>query len=241
MQPHTTQSGITCLDEATGGYPTNVFNVIETPDHQSGLLALGHFLMAGLEQGERCTLVTLEDPHSLFQGFSSWNMNFQDYLKSEQLTYLYYQPFVTTEIGLTNDYEALMYELDRLSAAMPERVALHQVDSLLNMHSHTLINNCVQKLAAAANGKYSTYLGQYVQFNSRAYRDVRIAFLKSMPGFYTLKALETAKTQAPAYRLSVDRVPWFRSGQEDYLVTLEKGRGFVPLAPSGGADGQKAA
>ena len=60
-------SGITGFDQSIGGLPGNIFNVVETPDHQSGLLMLGHFLKAGLQNGEKCTLVTLQDPLSLFQ------------------------------------------------------------------------------------------------------------------------------------------------------------------------------
>src|SRR5262245_2012339 len=131
----TVSSGIQALDDLTGGYPGNVFNIIETPDHQSGLLMLAEFLISALNTGERCALVTLEDPLSLFQSFASWNFDFYEYLKTEQLTFLFYQPSVTTEIGLSNDYVGLLNELERLSVGNQQRVAFHQLDCLLNVHS----------------------------------------------------------------------------------------------------------
>ncbi|MEK7358116.1 MAG: ATPase domain-containing protein [Bdellovibrionota bacterium] len=224
----TTSSGIKNLDESTGGYPGWVFNIVETPDHQSGLLLLGHFLKEGLKKGERCTIVTLEDPLALFQSFSTWGLDFYEYVRSEQLVFLFYQPFVTTEIGMTNDYRGLMKELEKLSVNPPERIAFHQVDALLNLHSHTLINSCVQKLAAAAASTSATVLAQYTQFNSRVYRDIRIAFMNNMPGFFTLKAEgRSPKSGNPLYRLTVDRVPWFHTDDERYLLELEKEHGFT--------------
>jgi hypothetical protein len=219
-------SGIAGFDQNIGGLPGNIFNVVETPDHQTGLLMLGHFLKAGLQNGERCTLVTLQDPLSLFQSLAECNFEFYEYLKSEQLAYLSYQPSVNTEIGLTNDYGGLIAEMERLSGDFPERVAFHQVDSLLNLHSHMLINNCIQKLAAAASNSSSTFLGQYVQFNNRIYRDVRVAFMKNMSGFLTLKAQSRAGDQ-PLLKLTLDRAPWFRTQAEELWLKLEPGQGLV--------------
>jgi hypothetical protein len=120
-------------------------------------------------------------------------------------------------------------ELDRLSLKSPDRMALHQVDSLVNLHSHTLINTCVRKLAAAARGSSTTYLGQFVQFDSNSYRDVRIAFLKAMPGYFTFhQASGDAADDAPFYRIALDRVPWFHTGHEDVVVKVKKGYGLVP-------------
>lgn len=226
---HAVKSGIKSLDDTTGGLPANVFNIVETPDHQTGLLMLGHFLMAGLENGEKCTLVTQEDPLSLFQTFNACKMDFYKYLKSEQLVYLFYQPTVTTEIGLTNNYNRLMEELEGLSGKKPDRIALHQIDCLLNLHNHTLIDNCVQKLVASSRSTSATCLGQYTQFNNQVYRDVRISFLKSMPGFFTLENHGSIEHQFEIlYRLSIDRVPWFHSGTEELLITLKKDEGFQP-------------
>ncbi len=226
----TVLSGISGLDKSIGGLPGNIFNVVETPDHQTGLLMLGHFLKAGLQNGEKCTLVTLQDPLSLFQSLAECNFEFYEYLKSEQLAYLSYQPSANTEIGLTNDYNGLIQELERLSGDFPERVAFHQVDSLLNLHSHMLINNCIQKLSAAAANSSSTFLGQYVQFNTQIYRDVRVAFLKNMSGFLTLKALPRAGSQ-PLLKLTLDRAPWFRTVQEEFWLKLEVGQGLVVTEP----------
>lgn len=225
-------SGITGFDQSIGGLPGNIFNVVETPDHQSGLLMLGHFLKAGLQNGEKCTLVTLQDPLSLFQSLAACNFEFYSYLKTEQLAFLSYQPSVNTEIGLTNDYSGLISELERLSADFPERVALHQVDSLLNLHSHMLINNCIQKLAAASAASSSTFLGQYVQFNNSIYRDVRVAFMKNMSGFLTLKT-HHREGGKPLLKLTLDRAPWFRTQAEEMWLTLEEGKGLVETIPEG--------
>ena len=228
----TVPTGITALDQSIGGVPSHVFNVIESPNHQTGLLALGHFLMEGLKRGEKCTVLSLEHPLSFFESFSAWEMDFNSFLKSEQLVYLLYQPHVTSEIALTGDYSGVIGEIDRLASGVSDRVAFHQVDFLLNLQSHTLINSCVQKLAAAISQCSSTFLGQYVQFDTQIYQDVRVSFLKNMPGFFTMRMNESGGDSR--LELTVDRVPWFHVAEAPLALSIVPGRGLVSASEAKG-------
>jgi hypothetical protein len=71
-----------------------------------------------------------------------------------------------------------------------------------------------------------TYLGQYVQLNSRVHRDIRVAFLKNAPGFLTLRAYRKTN-EGSLFRLQLDRVPWFHGGHEEYCLKLEPGHGLT--------------
>ena len=228
--------GIKPFDDAIGGLPSNVFNVVQTENNQVGLLALGHFLMEGLIHGERCTLLTFENPLTFLESFEALHFDFYKYLKSEQFMYLSYRSNISQEIGLSQSYESLIAEVHRLSLQPSHRVALHQMDTLLNLQSQMLINACTLKLVGATNNSSSTFLGQFVNFPDPTYRAVRIACLKTMSGYFSLK--NASDDDQNILELRVERIPSFEHIERRVGLQFELGKGFIGLGE--GSDGKAA-
>lgn len=223
--------GIEPFDKTVGGLPANVFNIVETESHQTGLLALGHFLNEGLSNDEKCVLVTFENPLSFVESFEKWNFKFYEHIRSEQFIYLYYRPNIASEIGLTLNYESIFKEIERLSSGVPHRIAIHQADTLFNLHSQMLINSCAHKLVTATKDAQYTVLGQYVQFNDPTHQALRISCMKNMTGFFSIRE-KPQQGQGKLYSLDVNRVPWFEDADFQVALKLEPGKGFVSAEPS---------
>lgn len=220
----TTPWGIKCFDNLTAGLPALVTNVVETRDHQIGLLTLGHFLMNGLEAGENCTLLTFENPLSFLESFEGWGFDFLPYLKNEQFYYLNYRSNVSQEVGLTQNYQNIFEEIHRLSTNGVHRIAIHQMDTLLNLQSQTLINSCVLKLVNATMNSPSTILAQFVNFDDKTHNNIRVSCLKYAPGYFSF----TPEPNDPEHvRLNIEKIPSFDYVNQSILLGLEKNSGFV--------------
>jgi KaiC/GvpD/RAD55 family RecA-like ATPase len=218
--------GIKPFDEIVGGLPSQAFNVVETENNQVGLLALGHFLIEGLTNGEKCTFITAESPLSFLESFEVMKFDFYKYLKSEQFILLEVKPNITQEVGFSQNYDGLAREIDRLANGPAHRLAIHQMDNLFNLQSQMLINSCTLKLVSALRNSPSTILGQFVNFGDSTYASVRIACLKAMVGYYSIKG--PLKDQ---YELRVERIPSFEHIESHFHMNFTLGKGFVTAKP----------
>lgn len=228
-ETHSTHWGIEPFDILSGGIPKNDIAVIETPDYHSGQVILGQYLNYGLKKGQRCVLITFDTAISFFENFLDWNYDFRQYLDTEQFILLNYKANIANEVGLTYNYDSLFEEINRLCGGeLPARVAIQQVDTLINLNNMVLMNQSAQKLAVAANQPHTadmTLLGHFVQFNDPTHRDLSIALQKTVPGYFSLEKHHTGS--AYDYRFTTKKLPWFNYTHHPVDIKLLEGQGFI--------------
>ena len=214
--------GISIFDQKVGGLPAGGLSIAETPEHRSGMMLLGHFLHQGLSNGDACTLITFENPINFLDYFKKSTFDFYDYIATGQLSFLNFEPSVSIEIGLTQNYEYIFKEILRLSGSDTRRIAINQVDALFSLHNHSLINSCAQKLATAVEIIPQTVLGQFIQFNDEVHRNLSISCKKVASGYFTLKETNIEDH----YKLITDKVPWYEYDTKAINLHLSGGNGF---------------
>ena len=222
--------GIKEFDEKVGGIPPTHLNAIETPDHRSGLILLGQYIYNGLVNNEQCALITFEDPVFFIDYFSNTNMDFHPYLDSGQLKILNFNPAVSMEIGLRQNYIEVFEEIIHLSGKNTRRVAINQIDALFSLHNHTLINSCAQKIASAASKYPQTILGQYIQFNDDVHYNLSVALHKVAASFLSLKRAPGKSDND--YLLQTKKMPWSDYDSKPIPLHLDSGAGLVSKVPA---------
>lgn len=222
--------GIECLDRATHGIPANNLSVLETPNYHSGLVLLGHFLHEGLKNNEKVVLITFDSAEVFLQNFLEWDFDFKKYLESEQLYLLHYKPDVINQVSLTYSYDSLFEEIQYMCGGeQPARVAIHQIDTLVNLNNPALINNSIQKLALSADAQITsktTILGQFIQFNDEIHRNLSIAFQKTVAGCFSVKNRDESRPTS-YYKFETLKIPWFDYLKRSLEVHLVEGEGLV--------------
>ncbi len=220
--------GTEVFDNLSGGVPAHLMSVVETPDHHSGNIVLGQFIYDGLKKGERCVLITFESPLSFLENFYHWDLNFKDYLSSEQFIFLNYQPNIAYEAGLTHDYDSILTEVRQMCGGqMPQRLVIHQVDTLVNLNNPLLINVSAQKLAAAAlsyGTDRPTILGQFVKFDDETHKNLAVAFQKTAHGYFAITQPDPLLPHK--YSFQAKKIPWFNFVKQPTAVNLVEGEGF---------------
>ena len=221
----TEQLGIDEFDERVGGIAPTFLNAVETPDHRSGLILLGQYIFNGLKNNEQCALITFEDPVFFVDYFAGTNINFYPYLESGQFKLLNFNPAVSTEIGLRQNYDQVFEEIIHLTGKDTRRVAINQVDALFSLHNHTLINGCAQKIATAASKYPQTILAQYIQFNDKVHYDLSVALHKVAACYLSL-------TKSPSgaekdYLLETKKIPWSKYDSQPIELQLNSEVGFA--------------
>ena len=63
--------------------PSNVFNILQASDEESSLIAIAHFLDAGLKNNEKVALISFDNPQATQQLFQQFGFNFNAALNSE--------------------------------------------------------------------------------------------------------------------------------------------------------------
>lgn len=222
----TEQLGIEEFDEKVGGIAPTFLNAVETPDHRSGLILLGHYIYNGLKNNEQCALITFEDPVFFVDYFAGSNINFHPYLDSGQFKLLNFNPAVSIEVGLRQNYDDLFEEIIHLCGKETRRVAINQIDALFSLHNHTLINNCAQKLAAAAGHYPQTILGQFIQFNDEVHYNLSVALHKVAATYLSLKRQPGGGERD--YLLSTKKIPWSHFDSRPIELHLDQGAGLAP-------------
>lgn len=221
--------GVDLLDQSTGGLPQGEMSILETPDFHSGMLVLGHYLYSGLKNGEKCVLVTSDSAKSFLENFLMWEMNFEQHIENEKLIILNYVPNFGYELGLTHHYDNVFNEISRLSTEQPARIAIQQIDSMVNLNNITMMNGSTQKLSDAIKSPVfanTTVLGQFVQFNDEIHRNLRVCFQKAMTAFFTLEK-DQAGSQNFDYKFMTNKLPWYGYVHSAVPLTIKEGRGFL--------------
>ena len=221
--------GIPSFDIATNGIPLNDLSVVETPDYHSGQIILGHYLYSGLQKGETCVLITFDTATTFLENFLLWNLDFESYLESKQLLIMNFKPNISNEVGLTHQYDELFDEIKRLSGGKePQRIAIQQIDTLMNLNNNVLMNISAQKLNAAANGKSTkatSILGQFVQFGDDTHKELSVTLQKTISGFFSLKLPK--EDQPFRFQFNTKKLPWFSYNHHPVTVNLNEGEGFI--------------
>lgn len=224
---HSVPWGIPIFDTVSNGLPRNDISVIQTPDYYTGQIILGHFIYHGLKNGEKCVFITFDSAISFLQNFINWNLNFEKYLESGQLVLLNYKANISNEIGLTHNYDAVFDEILRLGGEgkNPSRIAIQQLDTLVNLNNIILMNQSAQKLTnASAHHKSVTVLGQFVQYGDETHRNLSIALQKTVKGFFTLE--QPTHNNPYQFLLTVKKLPWFKYIHYPVEMDLIEGEGF---------------
>ena len=225
--------GISPFDNHTGGIPANDITVMETPDYHLGQIVLGQFIHHGLVKGERCVLITFDTAVTFLENFLNWNLDFQKYIDNEQLILLNYKGNISNEVGLTHKYDSLFEEIQRLcGGSVPHRIAIDQIDALINLNNLILMNQSAQKLAVAANQPITaetTILGNFVQFGDETHRNLSIALQKTMKGYF---CLDRPNNFSPHELLfETKKLPWFGYNYHQMPIRIVEGTGFETRRP----------
>lgn len=220
--------GADIFDNLSGGLPERLMSIVETSNHHSGKIVLGQFIYDGLIHGESCVMITFESPLSFLENFRYWEFNFKDYLNSEQFIFLNYQPNIAYEAGLTHDYDSILNEVREMCGGkMPNRLIIHQIDTLVNLNNPLLINVSAQKLAASAlayGTERPTILGQFVKFDDEIHKNLAVAFEKTSHGYFSLT--QTDQMLSHKYSFQTKKVPWFNFVKQPTVVYFLEGEGF---------------
>ena len=126
------KSGIECLDERLSGLVEGRAHVLTGSPGSGKTVACLEFLNRGLEDGERCAMLTMDDPADLLSQCEFLGLSFDDALASGQLVLLRYQLDFTRRCGRLASPEPMFEELRRLLGDdPPSRLVIDSVMPLL--------------------------------------------------------------------------------------------------------------
>lgn len=161
-------------------------NILRVPDHCAGFAAMGHFIEKALRAGERAVLVSFSHPGDALSELSRWGMEFESYLASEQLIYLYYKPNFSHSLSFATDYRGLLNEIARLANGEVSRVAFCNVDALFNVQSSYLATASIGKLLAVAGSLPATLAGYFVSAEDEPRSPLETACESLIPGYLVM-------------------------------------------------------
>jgi len=220
--------GTQAFDQEVRGLPKGEFSIIETPGYRTGLVVLGKFIWEGLTKGELCVFVSFDSEATLVNNFKDWGMDFQTYLDNDKLVFLNFQPNIANEIGLTHQYTSVFEEITRLTGGrIPDRIAIQQADTLMNLNNLVLMNQSAAKLRLAVNeysNQQTTVLGQFVQFNDDTHNKLAIALQKTMRAYFVLERPDMLDHHK--FLFYAKKLPWFLPDHLAAPVTLKDKVGF---------------
>lgn len=125
------KSGIECLDERLTGLVQGRAHVLTGPPGSGKTVACLEFLNRGLEDGERCAMLTMDDPADLLAQCEYLGISFEDALASGQLVLLRYQLDFVRRCSRLPSPEPMFDELRRLLGELPRRLVIDSVMPML--------------------------------------------------------------------------------------------------------------
>ena len=126
------KSGIECLDERLAGLAEGRAHVLTGSPGSGKTVACLEFLNRGLEDGERCAMLTMDDPADLLSQCEFLGLSFDDALASGQLVLLRYQLDFARRCGRLASPEPMFDEFRRmLGDTPPKRLVIDSVMPLL--------------------------------------------------------------------------------------------------------------
>ena len=217
-------SGIQPFD-IQGGLVKGTLNLLQTEDHQSGVVATGHFLKAGLARGERVGLIAFDNAATLLRIYTHYGFSFEEHLESEQLIYLYYKGTVSHSLCFTAHYSEVIDEILHLSGGHLDRLAVCRADALINPQSLTLARESVQNLVSATTNIATTIFGYYCRSEHEQAQNVDLACRSFLLSYLSL----TGSGPQDSYTLRWKVSPFPMKGPE-LTLTLREGHGFIQEA-----------
>ena len=126
------KSGIECIDERLAGLVEGRAHVLTGSPGSGKTVACLEFLNRGLEDGERCAMLTMDDPADLLAQCEFLGLSFDDALASGQLVLLRYQLDFMRRCGRLASPEPMFDEFRRLlGEEPPKRLVIDSVMPLL--------------------------------------------------------------------------------------------------------------
>ena len=165
--------------------PNDVFNMLQTPDEESSLIAIAHFLEAGLKNNEKVAMISFDNPQATQQLFQQFGFDFSEALESEDFFYLYYLPDFSQATSFTADYRGLFREIETMCLDKVDRVAFASANALINLQSYNLALSTSQKLITATSHLSYTVLGSFYESNGMDSRLLDTAS-KNFPSYFEM-------------------------------------------------------
>ena len=217
-------TGIKEIDEAThGGIPSSDVTVLATSDDRTGSMVLGHYLMKGLKNGETTLLISFEQMNSFFENFQNHHFDFKKYYDSNKFLFFNFVPSIRHKIGFMQDYRALFQEIYRLCGQhKPSRIAIHQMDTLINLSNTHLTHLSSDKFSSACRSRSAqnvTVLAQYIKFNDSTHDGLSVALQKSAAGYIDFLK---KNDQTHDLELKVKKMPWFDFELSSQTISSER-------------------
>lgn len=215
--------GITLFDENYGGLPNLTFNLLRTCNKATSISAIGHFLKAGIEQGEHVVLVGFDNPAYLFENFKEYGVSFDDELLSEQFIYLYYKPFFSHSLNFATNHKKLLDEVKSLSKGNIGRIAFLNTDVLFNLETHLLAESSAERIVASFNDVDCLIMGSYQATDTNTHQRLDEVSKNFLNSYYEIKLSSNNNKQE--YELIAHKSPLLHAHQPIDL-DLTYGNGF---------------
>lgn len=153
--------GILSFDRAYRGLPSQTFNLLRYVNKEIGYAAVGHFIKAGLDIGERIAIVTFDNPKYMLEKFQEYGFSFDKSLAAEQLMYFYYKSRFSYALSFSSSYGKMYEELESLSNVGLDRIVFLYADVLFNLETHLLAKQSAERISASFGKRNTVILGCY--------------------------------------------------------------------------------
>lgn len=217
--------GITSFDRDYGGLPKLVFNLLRACNKEVSIAAIGHFLKAGIELGQRVVLVSFEHPAYLMDNFKEYGVSFDDELLSEQLIYLYYKPFFSHSLNFATNHQKLFDEVQSLAKGDISRIAFLNADVLFNLETHLLAESSAERIMASFSSEHCMVLGCYQATDTLSHQHLDEVSKTVLTSYIEIRP--SAHGKDLLYEMILHKSPLFHS-KESIDLYLTSGFGFNP-------------
>ena len=157
--------GIYSFDRVYKGLPCQTLNLLRANSKDIAYAAVGNFIQAGLDRGERVAIISFDHPDHLMPNFQEHGFSFERELLSEQLYYFYYKSRFSYALSLSTNYQKLFEELLRLGNSEISRIVFLNADVLFNLESQLLARSSAERILASFARRNCVILGCYKSEN----------------------------------------------------------------------------
>jgi len=216
--------GIKPYDQVCGGLPKRVFTLLRCCSEEVSIVATAQYLKAGIDLGQRVSLVCFDHPDYLLDKFKSLGFNFVDSLLAEQMIYLYYKPFFSHALNLATNYKQLFDEAIKLSMGNISRIAFLNTEVIFNLETYLLAEASAQKIIESARTDDIILLGSYHATNISSHRYLDQIGRTLLSSF--LEIASASEEDDRRYKLILHKLPLLFD-QSPIDLIFAPGSGFV--------------
>jgi hypothetical protein len=217
--------GIEPFDNSYSGLPTRAFNLVRTCSQEISIVAIGHFLQAGIELRQRVVLVGFDHPAHLLSKFNGYGFSFDDALNKEQFIYLYYKPCFSHSLSFSTDYKLLFNEIKTLANGTVERIAFLNSDILFNLETYFLAETSAERITASFADHNCVILGCYQTIENISHQHLDMVGQALLRSYIKIQQQEESNDRC--YKLTLQNSPLFEAN-EPITLHLNPGSGFNP-------------